>query len=97
SFLGLANYYWKFIYHFATIAAPLTKLLCHHKEFTWNGEQQLAFDKLKRLLMTAPVLTLPNLDKPFILYFDTAGSNAISGILCQKNNEDEIHPIAYKS
>jgi len=45
-FLGLTGFYKNFIKHYATLAAPLTDFLQHHK-FTWLELAQQAFDKLK--------------------------------------------------
>ena len=44
SFLGLANYYRRFIKSFVHIASPLTALLCKNGKFQWTGECQNAFD-----------------------------------------------------
>ena len=60
SFLGICNYYAKFVPRYAHIAAPLYQLL--HKDCTWAWltEQQQEFDTLKHALCEAPVLKLPN-------------------------------------
>jgi len=50
SFLGLANYYRRFIQGFAMLAHPLHKLLRKNVTFRWNNEQQEAFDALKHFL-----------------------------------------------
>lgn len=47
SFLGYASYYRRFIANFSKIALPLFKLLAKDVTFDWNGNCQIAFDKLK--------------------------------------------------
>jgi len=66
-FLGLANYYRRFVKHFATLAKPL-----HQKRFPfrWSTEYQTAFDHLKTCLTPAPILAMLNWSQPFII--DTA-------------------------
>ncbi len=54
--MGLANYYRKFIFKFADIARPLTSLTRKNVLFNWTELQQTSFDKLKKLLSSAPVL-----------------------------------------
>ena len=69
AFLGLASYYRKFIRHFAMIVAPLTNLL-KREAFKWSEQSQQAFLTLKRALVQAPVLALPDFSKPFVLEID---------------------------
>ena len=65
SFLGLANYYRRFIKNFAAVASPLNKLT--HKngwnEYYWNKSCDKAFHILKSCLTSAPILAYPD-DKP---------------------------------
>ncbi|KAM1160926.1 hypothetical protein TB2_000069 [Malus domestica] len=91
SFLGLANYYRRFIKGYSAIAAPLTDLLKKNKAWEWTDRCQEAFERLKKALMEEPVLRLPDLSKPFELHTD-ASDFAIGGVLMQ-----EGHPIAYES
>jgi len=56
SFLGLAGYYRRFVENFSSIAAPLTKLTKKSEKFIWTGEQEMAFQKLKKALCEAPIL-----------------------------------------
>ncbi|WVZ75466.1 LOW QUALITY PROTEIN: hypothetical protein U9M48_023515, partial [Paspalum notatum var. saurae] len=71
-FLGLAGYYRRFIENFSKIAKPMTSLLEKDVEFKWTDAQQAAFDELKKRLATAPVLTLPDQQKKFIVYCDAS-------------------------
>ena len=72
SFLGLAGYYRRFVQDFAKIATPLTKLTRKTEKFEWTDKCEESFQELKRRLVTAPVLTLPNSSGEFVIYSDTS-------------------------
>ena len=95
-FLGLANYYRKFIKGFAQIASPLTDLLKQENKFTWTDQCNTSFIKIKQALTTEPVLSLPNPDKPFFISTD-ASDTAIGAILEQEDDQKRRHPVAYES
>jgi hypothetical protein len=82
SFLGLAGYYRRLIENFSKIAKPLTSLLEKGVDFSWTDERQMAFEELKKRLTTAPVLTLPDLSKRFIVYCD-ASRDGLGCVLMQ--------------
>src|SRR6202012_134630 len=96
SFLGFCNFYRPFIRNFATHARPLNKLTRKETEWTWGTEQQQAFDKLKELVTSEPVLKHPELDKPFELEVDASGY-AVGAVLLQRDKDNKRHPIAYYS
>ncbi|GJZ67131.1 putative reverse transcriptase domain-containing protein [Tanacetum coccineum] len=73
SFLGLAGYYRRFIENFSNIAKSFTILTQKCKTFDWGEEQELAFQNLKDRLCNAPVLSLPNGPKDFVVYCDASG------------------------
>ena len=60
SFPGLASYYQHFVPNFAQVAKPLHRLTEVNVDFAWTPECQSAFDMLKSLLSTAPVLSYPD-------------------------------------
>ena len=91
SFLGLAGYYRRFIEGFSKIAKPMTELLEKNKEFKWTPEREASFQELKKRLTTAPVLTMPDVGKPFSIYRDASGQG-IGCVLIQ-----EGHVVAYAS
>ncbi|WVZ97173.1 hypothetical protein U9M48_042728 [Paspalum notatum var. saurae] len=90
-FLDLAGYYRRFIENFSKIAKPMTSLLEKDAKFRWTNAQQAAFDELKKRLTTAPVLTLPDQQKKFIVYCD-ASRDGLGCVLMQKGKV-----IAYAS
>lgn len=93
-FLGLANYYRKFVEGFSDIAAPLTRLT-GSVPFTWGEEEQSAFERLKRGLATAPVLALPDVTLPFVIHSDSS-SKAVGAVL-QQDQGRGLQPLGYMS
>ena len=69
----------------------LTDLLKKDRKWEWTGSCRNAFEKLKEIVETEPVLSLPDFDKPFEVHTD-ASDKAIGGVLVQ-----EGHPVAYES
>jgi hypothetical protein len=84
SFLGLAGYYRRFILDFSKIAKPMTRLLQKDRKFDWTLECEQAFHTLRTLLTSAPVLTQPDIEKPFDVYYDASGT----GLGCVLMQED---------
>ena len=82
SFLGLCNYYRRFVSGDSTIAAPLFDLLRIDKPFQWTDVEQQSFDQLKQAMTSAPVLALPDYSKEFYICTDASGYG-IGGVLCQ--------------
>src|SRR5215203_3060375 len=91
SFHGLAGFYRRFVKDFSTIACPLNELTKKNVPFVWGAAQDHAFDELKRLLTSAPLLALPDFNKQFEIECDASGIG-IGGVLMQ-----EGRPIAYFS
>ena len=97
AFLGLANYYRRFIKDFSQLAKPLTDLTKKDNPWHWDEEQQAAFDALKKAFTTAPVLRIPDNVNPFRLVTDGSGF-ASGAVLYQYDPEDTLwHPVAYYS
>eukprot|EP00798_Chlamydomonas_sp_ICE-L_P006677 gene6677-biopygen1870 len=92
-FLGLTNYFRKFIQGYSSMAAPLSDLTKLKGNFgdKWTTAHSSAFEGLKTALTSAPVLMLPDFDKPFEVISDASllGKGAV--LLQDK------HPVAYSS
>lgn len=96
-FLGLANYYRRFVPKFAEVSAPLTELTKKTSSIdNWDGSCDKAFADLKHLLTSTPVLRLPDLSQP--VYINTDASNfAISAVFQQRGEDGSLHPVLYWS
>nr|GFA29035.1 putative reverse transcriptase domain-containing protein [Tanacetum cinerariifolium] len=82
-FLGLAGYYRRFIEGLSKIAKPMTKLTQNKVKFEWGDKQEAAFQFLKQKLCSAPILTLPEGSKEFIVYCD-ASIKGLGVVLMQR-------------
>ena len=87
-FLSLIGYYRKFIQSYGLMAKPLTKLL-KKKGFSWSNKAQKAFEALKQVMVSAPILALPNFNELFVVEFDTSNKD-IGAVLSQCG-----HPLTY--
>ena len=78
------------------IARPLFNLM-GNVEFSWGEDQERAFNNLKTQVTSAPILTLPNDDKPFRLEVDS--SNVATGAVLSQMLEQngKWHPVAFYS
>ena len=74
SFVGLASYYRRFVNGFSSVASKRTNLTKKSVPCVWSDECEESFQKLKTLLTTAPILTLPVEGKNFIIYCDASYS-----------------------
>jgi hypothetical protein len=84
SFLGLAGYYRRFIPDFSRIAKPMTELLKKGVKFVWSEECEQAFHTLRKHLTSAPVLSQPDMTKPFEVFCDASGTG-LGCVLMQEN------------
>ncbi|KAL6047068.1 hypothetical protein STEG23_026862 [Scotinomys teguina] len=94
-FLGTAGFCRLWIPGFVSLVAPLYPLLKESSQFDWTSEHQEAFDQIKRALLSAPALTLPDVSKPFFLYVDERLEVA-RGVLTQALGPWK-QPVAYLS
>ena len=96
AFVGFANYYRRFIDGFSALVTPLTELTKKGTPFKWGVEAQRAFEKLKVMFVTAPILAQFDPEKETLLEADSSGWN-VGGVLSQYDEEGELHPCAYFS
>ncbi len=91
SFLGLVNFYKKFIKDFFALAKPFNNLLKKEGSFEWKDKQQSAFNLVKGKLLSTSVLRFPNCVKPFEMHTNTSGF-VVGEVLME-----EGHPIAFQN
>ncbi len=95
-FIGLCNYYRRFVDGYADIASQLTRLCGPHAPWSWGPAEQASFDRLKACLTTAPVLR--NSDSSRLSIPTTGASEkAILAVLAQPDDGGVHHPVAYQS
>jgi len=95
-FLGLANYYRRFIKDFAQVTRPMNMLTRKDVKWQWRSEQQKTFDELKQVFTTRLVLAAPDLDKEFRVETD-ASNYATRGVLSMKCSDELWRPVAFIS
>jgi hypothetical protein len=82
SFMWLAGYYWIFVEGFSKIAKPITTLQCKGVRYEWTEECDSAFIELKKLLTSAPILRVPDMEKDFTVWTD-ASKQGLGAVLMQ--------------
>ncbi|OIT19437.1 putative mitochondrial protein, partial [Nicotiana attenuata] len=70
AFLGLCNFYRRFVKNYSLIAVPLTELLKKVTPWDWGPRRAEDFNALKMAMSSSPVLAFPNLAKPFEVQTD---------------------------
>ncbi|CAN6557464.1 unnamed protein product [Malus baccata var. baccata] len=95
SFLGHAGFYRRFIKDFSKISNPLCRLLQKDVAFDFNEECEKAFNHLKEMLTSAPIIVPPDWSLPFELMCD-ASDYALAAVLGQRK-EKRPHVIYYAS
>lgn len=81
-FLGLCNYYRKFVKQYAQTAKPLYCLIKKDSIFNWNDACDVAFETLKSALINPPVLSFPDFNRKFIVTTDSS-DKAVGAVLSQ--------------
>ena len=95
-FLGLANYYRRFIKDFARIAAPLHVLVRKEQKWKWEKKQEEVFKKLKMVFTTEPILAILDIDREIIVETD-ASDYATGGVLLTKCKDEKWRLVAFIS
>jgi len=95
-FLGLTNYYRRFIKDFARVARPMNMLTRKDEKWTWGDNQQKTFKELNQIFTTKSVLAALDLDKEFRVEVD-ASNYATGGVLSIKCSDEKWRPVAFIS
>ena len=96
AFLGLCNFYRRFIRSFGAIARPLTQLTRKDVLFRFGDAERRAFEELKKRITEAPVLA--HFDRTKKLVFEADSSDYVTGgVLSQIGEDGELHPVAFFS
>ncbi len=96
SFLGITGYYRDFIERYSLKARPLSDLLREDVPWEWDSACAAAFQLLKKLLTSSPILALPTPDRPYTIHTDFSHL-AISGVLEQRGADNKNHVVCYAS
>ena len=88
SFLGFANFYCQFIPNYSTIACSLIDLTKKNLSWNWTPSQQYAFNHIKHLFLSEPVLHIPELSFPFAITTN-ASKYKSDAILLQTDSNGE--------
>ena len=95
-FLGLANYYCRFIQSFATIARPRHDIVKKDKKWDWMKKQGKAFRELKEKFTKEPVLAALDLDKKMRMEVN-ASDYVIGGVLSMEGKDGLWRLVAFLS
>ena len=96
SFLGLVNYYAKFLPNLATVLAPLYHLLRKDVKWKWKSEQEAAFEEVKKLLKSSQLLVHFDSELPLILACD-ASPYGVGAVLSHRLKDGSEKPVAFAS
>lgn len=78
------------------MVAPLTNLLKKSAKYIWSEECSQCFEKVKIVLISAPVLAAPDFTRPFKLATD-ASDVGVGSVLLQEDDQNVDHPVCYFS
>jgi hypothetical protein len=95
-FLGMVQFYRRFIKDCSRICKPLFELTKENVTFSWRQEHDRAFQLLKSKLCSYPVLRYPDFKKPFVIFAD-ASRTGLGAVLSQEGEDGIQHPIAFAS
>lgn len=94
-FHAMANYYRRFIPNFSTISYPLTYLRKKRVPFLWTNECENAFQQIKQILTSSPILTYPDFTKQFKVTVD-ASQMGCGAVISQEHDGCDL-PISFIS
>lgn len=96
SFLGMVNFYGKFLKNLSSSLSPLYGLLKKGKHFIWGKSQNIAFERVKKMLCSTEVLAHYDMNLETILTCD-ASEHGIGAILAQRESGGRERVVAYAS
>ena len=96
SFLGFCNFYRRFIKDYGRVARPLNRLTHKDRPFNFDAACERAFKELKRRLVSAPLLSHFDPERPSMIETD-ASDGVVAGVFSQKQSDGNWHPVAYYS
>ena len=96
AFLGLLNYYGRFIPNRATLSQPLNTLLCKDHHWRWTERCERAFQQLKKTLVSSSFLTHYNPNLPLKLAGD-ASAYGVGAVISHTMDDGTEQPIAFGS
>ena len=88
SFLGFLSYYRRYVKNFALLAEPLIALTRKNAKFKWDADCEMAFVKLRHVLIDYPILAYPDFTQPFVLTTD-ASATGLGAVLSQGEGMQE--------
>jgi hypothetical protein len=92
SWLGLSSYFRSFVKGYASLTAPLRKLLLQDQPFVWGNEQEQSFNKLKQILTSDIILAYPNPENTFIVETD-ASAIALGYTLLEQHPVTKVEKV----
>lgn len=95
SFLGLANFYRRFVQGFAVKSHVLTELTKKQSKWEWGEAQQRAFQAIKQAISSAPVLIPPDSSLPYTVSTDASGYGI--GAVLQQDQGQGLQPVCFLS
>ena len=98
TFMGMTGHYRQFIKDYAMIVKPIHDLTKPNRQWDWTKECQQAFDRLKEIMTSPPVLKLPDFTRKFQFTLQTdASDQGLGAVLSQKAEDGLLHPVAFAS
>ena len=93
--LGMINYLGKFFSNLSDVISPISELLKAHSTWSWSRPQMEAFERVKAMVTTAPLLAFYDVNEPAAVSAD-ASSYGLGGILLQEHG-DQLHLVSFAS
>ena len=96
SYLGLLNYFDRFLSNLSTTLQPLNKLLCKVNKWTWSVKCEKAFEQRKQALVNSPALAQYGPTKPITLACD-ASPHGVGAVISHMETNGQEKPVALVS